>query len=474
MCGIIGVSNHKDAAQIAFLGLYALQHRGEEAAGISTYDGRNVHIVKNSGLVADAFDERSMLELKGQSAIGHCRYSTTGSSNVKNAQPFLATHKNKGIAVAHNGNLTNTETLYKKLEEEGAIFQTTIDSEVIVHLLARSRNGDMKKWFLDVLTQLQGAFSLVFLVEDTIVGARDPQGFRPLCLGQIDDSYILASETCALDLIHAKFIREIEPGEIVFIKGKTVESVFLPPEGSLQAAGGLTADSKSAKRAHCIFEYVYFARPDSDIFGGNVYNVRKRLGAQLAKEHPADADFVMAIPDSGNYAAIGYANELGLPLEVGIIRNHYIGRTFIQPTQFLRDFRVRVKLNPIRSVLAGKRIIVVEDSIVRGTTSRSRVQELRNVGAREIHLRISCPPIKSPCFYGIDFPSKKELVASNKTVQETADFLKVDSLEYLSLEGMLSVVKNPKDFCHACFSGQYPVAIPKNKSKYLLEGSTKK
>ncbi len=474
MCGIIGVSNHKDAAQIAFLGLYALQHRGEEAAGISTYDGRNVHIVKNSGLVADAFNERSMRELKGRSAIGHCRYSTTGSSNVKNAQPFLATHKNKGIAVAHNGNLTNTETLYKKLEEEGAIFQTTIDSEIIVHLLARSRNGDMKKWFLDVLTQLQGAFSLVFLVEDTIVGARDPQGFRPLCLGQIDDSYILASETCALDLIHAKFIREIEPGEIVFIKGKTVESVFLPPEGSLQAAGGLTADSKSAKRAHCIFEYVYFARPDSDIFGGNVYNVRKRLGAQLAKEHPADADFVMAIPDSGNYAAIGYANELGLPLEVGIIRNHYIGRTFIQPTQFLRDFRVRVKLNPIRSVLAGKRIIVVEDSIVRGTTSRSRVQELRNVGAREIHLRISCPPIKSPCFYGIDFPSKKELVASNKTVQETADFLKVDSLEYLSLEGMLSVVKNPKDFCHACFSGQYPVAIPKNKSKYLLEGSTKK
>lgn len=460
MCGIIGVSNHKEAAQIAFLGLYALQHRGEEAAGISTYDGRNVHIVKNSGLVADAFDERSMRELKGPSAIGHCRYSTTGSSNVKNAQPFLATHQNKGIAVAHNGNLTNTETLYKKLEEEGAIFQTTIDSEIIVHLLARSRNGDMKKWFLDVLTQLQGAFSLVFLVEDTIVGARDPQGFRPLCLGQINDSYILASETCALDLIHAKFIREIEPGEIVFIKGKTIESVFLP-------------DSKSAKRAHCIFEYVYFARPDSDIFGDNVYNVRKRLGAQLAKEHPAQADFVMAIPDSGNYAAIGYSNQLGLPLEVGIIRNHYVGRTFIQPTQFLRDFRVRVKLNPIRSVLNGKRIIVVEDSIVRGTTARSRVQELRSAGAKEIHLRISCPPIKSPCFYGIDFPSKKELVASNKSVKEIADFLKVDSLEYLSLEGMLSVVKNSKDFCHACFSGQYPVAIPKNKSKYLLEGARK-
>lgn len=458
MCGIIGVANHKDAAQIAFLGLYALQHRGEEAAGISSYDGRDVHTIKNPGLVADAFDDRSIRELKGNAAIGHCRYSTTGSSNVKNIQPFIATHRNKVIAVAHNGNLTNTESLYKKLEEEGAIFQTTMDSEIIVHLLARSRNGDMKKWFIDVLMQLQGAFSLVFLVEDMIVGVRDPQGFRPLCLGQIDNSYILASETCALDLIRAKFIREIQPGEIVFIQGKTIESFFLP-------------GSEKARRAHCIFEFIYFARPDSEIFDNNVYNVRKALGAQLAKEHPVDADFVMAIPDSGNYAASGYAKQLGLPLEVGIIRNHYIGRTFIQPTQFLRDFSVRVKLNPIRSVLNGKRIIVVEDSIVRGTTARSRVQELRNAGAREIHLRISCPPIKSPCFYGIDFPSKKELIASNKSIKEIAEFIKVDSLEYLSLEGMLSVMNNSKDFCHACFSGQYPVAVPRIKSKYLLEGA---
>lgn len=461
MCGIIGISNHKDAAQIAFLGLYALQHRGEEAAGIATYDGRNVHIIKSAGLVADAFNERSIQELKGQVAIGHCRYSTTGSSNVKNIQPFLVTHKNKGIAVAHNGNLTNIEPLYKKLEEQGAIFQTTMDSEIIVHLLARSLNGDMKKWLVEVLTQLQGAFSLVFLVEDTIIGARDPQGFRPLVLGKLDDSYILASETCALDLIRAKFIREIEPGEIVFIKGDKIESIFLP-------------GAKEARRAHCIFEYVYFARPDSDIFGGNVYSVRKALGAQLAKEHPIDADFVMAIPDSGNYAALGYAKQLGLPFEMGIIRNHYIGRTFIQPTQLLRDFRVRVKLNPIRSILDGKRIVVVEDSIVRGTTSRSRVQGLRNAGAKEIHLRISCPPIKWPCFYGIDFPSKRELIASNKSVKEIADFLEVDSLEYLSLGGMLSVAKNLGNFCHACFSGEYPVAIPKIKSKYLLEGMIKK
>lgn len=460
MCGIIGVSKHKEAAQIAFLGLYALQHRGEEAAGIASYDGQDVHIIKKPGLVADAFDDRSMTELKGETAIGHCRYSTTGSSNYKNVQPFIATHKNQVIAVAHNGNLTNTEALYKKLEEEGAIFQTTMDSEIIVHLLVRNRNGDMKKWFAEVLSQLQGAFSLIFLVEDMIVGARDPQGFRPLCLGKIGESYILTSESCALDLARAEFIREIEPGEIVFIRGKEIESVFLPK-------------AKETPRAHCIFEHIYFARPDSDIFHDNVYEVRKRLGAQLAKEHPAKADFVMAIPDSGSYAAVGYADALGLPFEIGIIRNHYIGRTFIQPTQFLRDFRVRVKLNPIRSILKGKRIVVVEDSIVRGTTARSRVEELRRAGAKEIHLRISCPPIQSPCFYGIDFPSKKELIASNKTVAEIGKFLKVESLEYLSLEGMLGVMANRKDFCHACFSGKYPVAIPKTKSKYVLEKAKK-
>ncbi len=458
MCGIIGISNHKEAAKVVYSGLYALQHRGEEAAGIASYnlDEKDIHIVKSPGLVSDAFDDRSISDLKGTTAIGHCRYSTTGSSNYKNIQPFMVTHKNRPIAVAHNGNLTNTEELYRKLEEEGSIFQTSMDSEVIIHLLAKTKHGDLKKWFVNVLSQLKGAYSLVFLVEDKIIGARDPQGFRPLCLGKINESFILASESCALDLLGAKFIREIEPGEVVVIKGSTIESIFLP-------------GAKKVKKSHCIFENIYFARPDSDIFDDNVYFVRKRLGEQLAKEHPVDADFVMSIPDSGNYAALGYAKQLKLPYEVGIIRNHYIGRTFIQPTQFLRDLRVKIKLNPIRDVLKDKKIIVVEDSIVRGTTSRSRVIELRKAGAKEIHMRISCPPIKFPCFYGIDFPSKDELIGSKKSIKEIADFIKVDSLEYLSQEGMVSVMKKTKDFCHACFTGKYPVDVPSKKGKYILE-----
>ena len=458
MCGIIGVTNHQDAANIVYSGLYALQHRGEEAAGIASYDESDLHIVKNMGLVADAFDDISINKLKGQTAIGHCRYSTTGSSNFKNIQPFYVKHKNKAIAIAHNGNLTNTQELYERLEEEGALFQTSMDSEVIVHLLARSTNGEMIPWFKNVLKQLKGAFSLIFLVDNCIVGARDPQGFKPLCLGKIGDSYVLASESCALDLIRAEYVRDIEPGEVVVIRGNTIESDFL--EGA-----------KEIKKSHCIFENIYFARPDSDIFQDNVYAVRKRLGEQLAKEHPVqDADFVMSIPDSGNYAALGYAAELNLPYEVGIIRNHYIGRTFIQPTQLLRDLRVRIKLNPIRSVLKGKKVVIVEDSIVRGTTSRSRIEELRRAGVKKIHMRISCPPIKSPCFYGIDFPSSDELIGANKTVKEIADFIEVDSLEYLSLEGMHAVMKKGLSFCDACFTGNYPVEIPKKKSKYILEG----
>ena len=456
MCGIIGVSRHKDAAQIAYSGLYALQHRGEEGAGIASYDGRHIHLKKQRGLVADAFDEAAIKDLKGTTAIGHCRYSTTGSSNLKNIQPFQVIHKGVPIAISHNGNLTNTEELYKQLEEEGALFQTTMDSEIIVHLLARNRNGDLEKNFVEVLTQLKGAYSLVFLIGEMIVGARDPEGFRPLCLGKFDGSYILASESCALDLIGATFEREIEPGEIVFIEGKKLKSVYLP-------------NRELHKKAHCIFENIYFARPDSNIFGDNVYRVRKRLGQQLAKEAPAEADFVMSIPDSGNYAALGYAQEIGIPYEVGIIRNHYIGRTFIQPTQLLRDLRVKIKLNPIRDVLKGKRIIIVEDSIVRGTTSRGRVEALRLAGVKEIHMRISCPPIKHPCFYGIDFPDEGELIASKKSVEEIAKFIKVDSLKYLSHEGMLSVMKEANDYCHACFTGQYPVEVPKTKSKYVLE-----
>jgi amidophosphoribosyltransferase len=465
VCGIIGISDHPEASKLAYLGLYALQHRGEEAAGIATFDGSEVHLIKDRGHVFDIFDAEALDSLKGNVAIAHTRYSTTGSSNNKNCQPFLVTHRDKAVAVAHNGNLTNTEELYQKLEEEGSIFQTSMDSEVIVHLLAKTPNGDYKKWFTAVLTQLQGAFSLVFMVEGTIVGARDPKGFRPLVLGKLGNGYILASESCALDLTKAEFIREIEPGEVVIIRGDKLESFFLP---------GSTKSDKKVKKAQCIFENIYFARPDSHIFNDNVYLVRKRLGAQMAKESPVkDADLIMPIPDSGVYAALGYANELKLPFEIGMIRNHYVGRTFIQPTQFMRDFRVRIKLNPIEEVIKGKKIVVVEDSIVRGTTSRSRIREIRQAGAKEIHMRISCPPIVSPCFYGIDFPSKEELIAYNRSVKEVADFIEVDSLAYLSLDGMLSVMKEKDAFCHACFTGEYPVPVPRNKSKYLLEGGKK-
>jgi amidophosphoribosyltransferase len=456
MCGIVGVSHHKQASQMAFLGLYALQHRGEEAGGIVSYDGKETHVLKKPGLAVDNFDEESMSKLKGHVAIAHTRYSTTGSSHVKNIQPILVTHRKKPIAVAHNGNLTNTEELYSQLEEDGSIFQTSMDSEIIVHLLAKYPNVNLNDWVVNVLSQVKGAYSLVLLVEDYLIGARDPQGFRPLCLGKLGDGYILASESCAFDLMKAEYVREIEPGEVVVIKGNKIESAFLP-------------EAKKSKRASCIFENVYFARPDSHIFDDNVYQVRKRLGAQLAKEHPVkDVDFVMGIPDSGNYAALGYAQQMNIPFEIGMIRNHYIGRTFIQPSQFMREFRVRVKLNPIRDLIKGKKVVVVEDSIVRGTTSRNRIEEIREAGAKEIHMRISCPPIVSPCFYGIDFPSTKELIAFNKSVKEIADFIKVDSLGFLSLEGMLSVMKD-KGFCTSCFTGNYPVHIPTNTDKLKLE-----
>ncbi len=457
MCGIIGVFNHLQASKKVFLGLYALQHRGEEAAGIASFDGKEIRLVKNRGLVADALTPQTLESLPGRCAIGHCRYSTTGSSNTKNIQPFLVVHKGMPIAIAHNGNLTNTGELFKRLEDDGALFQTSMDSELIVHLLAREKAADIPTMFVNVLRQLRGAFSLIFLVGDKVVGARDPQGFRPLCLGRMDGAYVLASETCALDLVEAEFIREIEPGELVVIDGDRLQSYHY-------------ASSPAAHSAHCIFENVYFARPDSRIFGDTVYFVRKRLGAQLAKECPADgADLVMSIPDSGNYAALGYAQQAGIPFESGMIRNHYIGRTFIQPTQFIREARVRVKLNPIRDVLAGKKVVVVEDSIVRGTTSRSRIQEIRRAGAKEIHMRISCPPIQWPCFYGIDFPNREDLIAARHSVSEIAGFIGVDSLGYLSREGMLSVMAQPENFCHACFSGEYPVAVDTAQHKCLLE-----
>lgn len=455
MCGIFGVYGQKDAVRLTYLGLYALQHRGEESAGIVVYDGKKVGYHKGMGIAGDVFDERIIRSLRGDLAVGHVRYSTTGSSCEKNIQPFLVKHKKNHIAIAHNGNLTNTLKLHTALEEKGSIFQTTMDSEIIAHLLVKSEKKDYKQKVSEVLSQLEGSYSLVLMLDNILVGARDPFGWRPLCIGKLDGAYVLASETCALDLIQAEYVREVEPGEIVFINKNGLESIRRFPQD---------------RHSLCIFEYIYFARPDSNIFGKNVYLTRKRLGKQLARECPIDGDLVMPIPDSGNYAAVGFAEESGIPFEIGMIRNHYIGRTFIQPSQFIRDFKVKVKLNPIKDVLKGKRVVVIEDSIVRGTTSRVRVKTLREAGAKEVHMRISCPPFRFPCFYGIDFPTKKELIASTHSIEWIRDFIGVDSLEYLSREGMLKSMPLPEnEFCTACFDGNYPVKPCKRMSKSILE-----
>ncbi|MDD2680035.1 MAG: amidophosphoribosyltransferase [Candidatus Omnitrophica bacterium] len=455
MCGIFGIYPHKNASQLTCLGLYALQHRGEESAGIITRNGKKVHLHKALGLVSDVFDEKILRGLRGELAVGHVRYSTTGSSNIKNTQPFYVKSKIGDIAIAHNGNLTNTLELHKELENNGALFQTTMDSEIIAHLLAHSQKKDIPEAIIWSLAKLKGAYSLVLMLNDTLVGARDTFGWRPLCLGKLDGAYVLASETCALDLINAEYLRDIEPGEVVFIKKDSLESIKPFAE---------------TKHAFCIFEYIYFSRPDSNIFGHNVYLVRKKLGAQLAKEFPAQADMVMPIPDSGVFAALGFSEASKIPFEFGMIRNHYIGRTFIQPSQDLRDFRVRIKLNPLRDVLKKKDVVLVEDSIVRGTTSRARVKTIRQAGVNKIHMRVSCPPLKFPCFYGIDFPTRKELVASRHDIAWIRDFIGADSLEYLSLEGMLDSMPLPKeDFCTACFTGKYPLNHACPLFKNILE-----
>ena len=455
MCGIFGIYNHPEAARLAYLGIYALQHRGEESAGVVSSEGKKVKSHKGLGLVGDVFDEANIKGLSGYLAVGHNRYSTTGSTTAANIQPFLVNHKRSPMAIAHNGNFINTLPLRKLLEKEGAIFQSTMDSEIIAHLLTRSKKSDYRDSLVWALSKIEGSYSLVLMLGGFLVGARDPLGFRPLCLGKLDGAYILASETCALDLIQAEYIRDIEPGEIVFIGKDGIESI--KPNALVQ-------------HSLCIFEYIYFARPDSNIFGHNVYLVRKKLGTQLAREHPAEADFVMPIPDSGTYAALGFAKESGIAFEQGMIRNHYIGRTFIQPSQFLRDFRVKVKLNPIRDILENKRIVVVEDSIVRGTTSRIRIKALRKAGAKEVHMRVSCPPLRFPCFYGIDFPTKKELIASKHSVDWIRDFIGLDSLGYLSLEGLLNSMPLPAtEFCTACFSGKYPIKPPSRLTKKILE-----
>lgn len=455
MCGIFGIHGHKDAARLTYLGLYALQHRGEESAGIVIRNGKKVSSHKGMGLVSDVFNEDNIKPLRGNFAIGHVRYSTTGASISKNIQPFLISHKKGHIAIAHNGNLTNAAQLRYAMEEKGSIFQTTMDSEIIAHLLVRSKEKETAKIVVDALLQLEGAYSLVIMFNNILIGARDPRGFRPLCLGQLDGAYVLASETSALDLIHAKYVRDVEPGEIVFIDDKSLKSLKPFPK---------------VKHSFCIFEFIYFARPDSNIFCKNVYLTRKNLGRQLACECPAKCDFVMAIPDSGIYAAVGFAQESKLPYEMGMIRNHYVGRTFIQPSQLVRDFRVRVKLNPIKDVIKDKSIGVIEDSIVRGTTSKARIKTLKEAGTKEIHMRISCPPLRFPCFYGIDFPTKKELIASRHSIEWIKNFIGVDSLEYLSLEGMLkSMLLSKEEFCTACFTGEYPTTLPKKISKDILE-----
>ncbi|MBU0533883.1 MAG: amidophosphoribosyltransferase [Candidatus Omnitrophica bacterium] len=456
MCGIFGIYGHKDASRLTYLGLYALQHRGEESAGIvAANGGGKVKSHNGMGLVSDVFNEKTIKSLHGNVAVGHVRYSTTGSSISKNIQPFLVAHRKGHIAIAHNGNLVNTRQLRRGMESKGSIFQTSMDSELVVHLIAKSDKKDKEHVIIDALSQLEGAYSIILMLNNTLIGARDPYGFRPLCIGKLDGAYVLASETCALDLIQAKYVRDIEPGEIVFIDNKGLRSIKpFPPQ----------------THASCIFEYIYFSRPDSNIFEKNVYLTRKRLGKQLAKEHPVKADLIMPIPDSGNYAALGFAEASNIPYEIGMIRNHYIGRTFIQPSQFIRDFKVKIKLNPIKDVLKGKRIVIIEDSIVRGTTSRIRVKTLREAGAKEIHMRVSCPPLISPCFYGIDFPTKKELIASNRTIESIKDFIGLDSLKYLSLEGMLKSMLLPKEeFCTACFTGNYPTKLSKKVSKKMLE-----
>jgi len=443
-CGVCGIFGHEDAAKLTYFGLYALQHRGQESTGIVASDGMHISQHKAMGLVPEVFTEDILQGLPGHLAVGHVRYSTTGASQILNAQPFSVTHRGGTIAVAHNGNLVNTRELRDELEQKGSIFQTTMDTEVIVHLLARSTHKGLEKAITETFSKVKGAYSLLLMTQDQLVAVRDPGGFRPLCLGKLNNgSYIVASETCALDLIEAHYIRDIEPGEVLIIDRKGIKSIFPWPQ---------------QRHSFCIFEQVYFARPDSNIFGINVYESRKKMGQILAQECKIDADLVMPFPDSGNYAAIGYSQESGIPLEMGVIRNHYVGRTFIQPTQSMRDFSVRVKLNPVRSFLEGKDVIVIEDSIIRGTTGRSRIRSLREVGVKKVHMLISCPPTRNPCYYGIDFPSNTELIASMKTVEEIRDYLDLDTLYYLSLEGLIKATGDNADiFCKACYDGDYPV-----------------
>jgi amidophosphoribosyltransferase len=452
-CGIFGIYGHHEAANLTYLGLYALQHRGQESVGMATSDGTRMRLHKAMGYVADSFDESTIAGLAGTSAVGHVRYSTTGASGLQNAQPILIDCAHGEIAICHNGNLVNAQELRDQLVHEGSIFQTTSDTEVLLHLYARSQAASAEQALIESVSQAQGAFSLVLLTKDRLFAVRDPHGFRPLTLGRLGDSYIVCSETCALDLIDAEWIRDIEPGE-VFIAG---------PDGARSLHPFPPGPS-----AHCIFEHVYFARPDSYVFGRSVNEVRTEFGRVLARERPAEADVVVPIPDSGVCAATGFAEASGLPQQMGLIRNHYVGRTFIEPHQAIRHFGVRVKLNPVRSILQGRRVVLVDDSIVRGTTSRKIVKMVRAAGASEVHMRISCPPTISPCFYGVDTPRRSELIAATHSVEEIRRYIGADSLGYLSLEGLLSAVgPSRSSYCTSCYTGEYPVAFPQNQKAYL-------
>ncbi len=456
-CGVFGIFRHTDAAELTFFGLYSLQHRGHESAGIISSDKGKIYLHKGMGQVSEVFSDKANLKkLKGNIAIGHTRYSTTGASSLINIQPFLITNRDRVLAVGHNGNLTNALELRTSLDAKGSIFQTTSDTEIILHLAALSKKKTSIGRICDSLTKIKGAYSLIFMTEDSIIAVRDEYGFRPLALGKLGKSWVIASETCAFDIIGAKYVRDVEPGEVLEITNKGLSSYY---------------PVKSTKTAFCIFEYVYFARPDSKVYGANVDKVRRRLGRALAREHPADADIVIGIPDSANTATLGYAEESGIPFEIGLIRNHYVGRTFIAPDQKIRDLDVRVKFNAVKGVIEGRRIVVVDDSIVRGTTSKKLVKMLRDAGAKEIHFRVSSPPIISPCFFGIDMPTKKELIGANKSIKQIEKYIGVDSLRYLSLDGMLSMSSLPNaSFCSSCFSGKYPIKVPKiNGNKLRLK-----
>jgi amidophosphoribosyltransferase len=443
VCGIFGIYNHLEASNLAYLGLYALQHRGQESAGIVSSDNRQLYHYRQMGLVSEIFTQDILKRLSGKSAIGHVRYSTAGSSELKNAQPFAVDSYKGSLAIAHNGNLTNAFLIKNDLESRGSIFQSNMDTEVIVHLMARSKEKSFVERAVHALRQVEGAYSLLILAEKEMIAARDPFGFRPLVLGQLKDAPVVASETCAFDLIGAKFVREIEPGEILLISEEDIKS-FKP--------------FPYKPRHQCVFEFIYFARPDSFLFGRNVYEVRKSFGVELAKEAPVEVDMVVPIPDSGFPAALGYAAQSKIPLELGMIRNHYIGRTFIEPEQRIRHFGVKIKLNPVKEVLKGKKIITVDDSIVRATTSRKINRMFRNAGTKEVHIRISSPPITHPCFFGIDTPKRSELIASSHKVKEIQKFINASSLHYLTLEGLKKCVReDAESFCYACFTGDYPV-----------------